>query len=894
MRHRLALAVACGLAACSVAACGPAAPSPPVGAAAAAIPPPALRLPTYARPLRYDLDLTIVPARPTFTGRVSVDLSVAEPTRRLWLNAAGLTITEAHLTGAGGRVAARVIPGGDDFVGFAFDAPVEAGSARLVVRYEAPLDAERSRGVYRQREGEGDETFHAYTFFEPLDARRAFPCFDEPTYKVPWKLTLHVPRAHVARANTRVASEVDEPGAMKAVSFEETRPLPSYLVAFVVGPFDVVPAPAAGKHGTPLAFVIPRGRAAETRWAAESTPKIVGLLEDYFGMPYPFGKLDVAVVPRFWGTMEHPGLVALGQPLTLIKPAEDTIARRQEYANIAAHELAHYWFGDYVTMAWWDDTWLNEALATWLDTKITSALDPSWGFAEAPRHAPSAMAADALAGAKKIRQPILSRHDIEDAFDGDITYDKGAAVIEMFEHWLGPEVFQRGIRRFMKERAWDVATTDHLLAALSAEAGRDVGPAFKSFLDQPGVPDVRVSCKPGSPPTLALAQERFVPAGSAAQRGASWLVPVCVRWGRGEEKGRQCVLLDRAAMEAPLEGARACPSWLLPNEAGAGYYRARSSIEELRALLGAHRDALTVAERAAVLDDVAARAGAGTLPFGDALSLLPPLADKAGRAELTQSLAILGAARIDTLPPELRARAARFIQATWGPRARARGLRPRPGEPLDDAALRPRLLGFVGGPGEDPALRREALELARRWLDDRTAISADMVEVVLSLAARAGDRALFDGLRRAALAATDRRERGVLAATLGAFADPALCREALSLVLGEGLDLRESIGILEVALNGTATRALAWSFLKEHFDALARRMRVDEAMQLVRSPSVFCDEAHRADTAAFFGPRAEKVDGAPRVLAAALEEIQVCAAGAEKRRPSLEAFLARY
>src|SRR5262249_35792874 len=270
---------------------------------------------------------------------------------------------------------------------------------------------EKSRGVYSEKEG---EQAYAYTFFEAIDARRAFPCFDEPSYKIPWKLTFHVKQEHVALGNAAVVKEVPEADGMKRVELAESKPLPSYLVAFVVGPFEVIDGGVAGRVKTPIRFVIPKGRSGELGWAKQVTPRVVAALEDYFDMDYPYGKLDVAVVPRFWGTMEHPGIVAMGQPLTLIRKDEDTRERRERYADILAHELSHYWFGDLVTLAWWDDTWLNEALGEWLDPIITDAVEPGWHYLDDERldRAGWGMGADEQA-THAIRQPVDTRQAIE-------------------------------------------------------------------------------------------------------------------------------------------------------------------------------------------------------------------------------------------------------------------------------------------------------------------------------------------------------------------------------------------------------------------------------------------------------------------------------------------------
>jgi cytosol alanyl aminopeptidase len=859
--------------------------------------PPALRLPAMARPSRYDLDLTIDPSRDTFTGTIGVDLTIDAATSLLWLNGTELTIKEARLASGGKEQPARPVPGGDDFVGFALDTQASPGLSRLTITYEGRIDKDRSRGLYRESEGAGPDDAYAYTFFEPIDARRAFPCFDEPNYKVPWKITLRVKQNHVALANSRVEKETALPGGMKAVTFEETKPLPSYLVALIVGPFDLIDAGTAGHHGTKLRFAVPRGRGAETRYAAQVTPTIVGLLEDYFGMPYPYGKLDVAVVPRFWGTMEHPGLVALGQPLTLIKPAEETPQRKRRYANIAIHELAHYWFGDYVTMRFWDDTWLNESLASWMDAKVTHALEPAWGI-DVDRIAVRsfAMAQDSLAAAKKVRQPITSKDDIANAFDGAITYAKGSSVIGMFEASVGALTFQKGIQRYMREHAWGSAVADDLLSALSAEAGRDLGPAMKTFLDQPGVPLVTAEplCSAGTPPRLKLTQSRFVPLGSKVSPGGLFRVPVCVKYGGPKGAGKACTSLDAPSIEIPLDPAKGCPAWVMPNEGASGYYRSSYAPETLRALLhqdAKGKDALTPKERVSLITDMEALVTAGKLGRADALALLPAMVKGADRHALGSSMALVEGVRDDLLPDDLRKKLAKLVRDVYGERARALGFAGKPGEPDEARLLRPRLLGLVGILGEDPALRKEAHALALRFLGDHAAIAPDLTQVTLAIAAQSDDPALFRGLREAGKAAPSRRDKEQILSVLGAFRASALADEALALVLSPELDLRDTTGILDVALFGRETRERAYAFVKKNFAALTARMRSDEAMPLFDMPVFFCEEAHRRDAEAFFGERARAVEGATRTLASALEASALCIEQQKHDEAGLHAFL---
>jgi len=275
----------------------------------------------------------------------------------------------------------------------------------------------------------------------------------------------------------------------------------------------VVKGAPVGNEAIPLQFIVPPGRAAELRYAQEFLPRSVKLLEDLTGVPYPYRKLDVAVVPRYWGTMEHPGLVALGQSFLLMRPEQESLRKREFAANISTHELAHYWFGDLVTNAWWDDTWLNESLGTWLDLKATDALDPTFRFRRvALSRRADALDADALPTAKAVRQPVLTATDIEASFDAALTYDKGSIVLGMFEHWVGPADFKRGLQLYLQRHADQTATAEELFRALDEGTGRPVGDALSTFVVQPGAPLVSVSlrCATGELPVLELHQERFL------------------------------------------------------------------------------------------------------------------------------------------------------------------------------------------------------------------------------------------------------------------------------------------------------------------------------------------------------------------------------------------------
>jgi aminopeptidase N len=840
--------------------------------------PPTLRLPATVKPTSYALDLTIVPDLDRVKGRITIAANVEVPTRVVWLSAAELTVDKATI----GGVPAQVVQS-TDYLGLVTERDV-TGSTTIEITYSVAIDREKSRGIYAEKEGADN---YVYTFFEPTDARRAFPCFDEPSYKVPWQLTFHVKKEHVALANAPVVRETDEANGMKRVELAPSKPMPSYLVAFVVGPFELVDGGTAGRAKTPLRFIIPKGRAAELGYAKQSTPKVVAALESYFDMDYPFEKLDVAVVPRFWGTMEHPGIVAMGQPLTLIRPGEETRARKQSYTNILAHELAHYWFGDYVTMAWWDDTWLNEALAQWMDVAITDTAEPTWRFRDRRIfNSLSAMASDEALTTRAMERPVTTPEDIEASFDNAITYDKGASILRMFEAAVTPEKFRGFIRSYIRAHAWGIASSDDLLREIKAQLGPETERAFRTFIEQPGVPLIagKLVCE-NKRAKLVLTQSRALPKGVVDKTARTWRLPVCVRWG-DKPAQRACTALDWTGGELDLGAG--CPTWVILNADATGYYRSTVDIAMAKKLLAGK--SATAIEKMMLVADLRAAVARDEIAIDALLELVPLIAADADERVAQFAFA---AASVDSeaFDDALYAKWKQYLTRTFLPTAKRLGWLRKPQDNDERHELRRSVVGTVAL--QDAGLKRQASVLAERWLTDKKAIDDDMVGSMLAVASREADQAWFDKLVAAVKTARDRREKQQMIGALGMFKNPEIAKQALALMLAKDWDLRETSGIVFGALYTRETKLVARAFVKENLDKLLARMRDDEAAGFLSGLVGSCEPQQLAEMRALVEPRAKKFGGAENYVKRAVEQAEQCIAEHQRQLPALRRFLER-
>ena len=697
----------------------------------------------------------------------------------------------------------------------------------------------------------------------------------------------------MALANAPELTHAGKGGDLVVYRFQETRPLPSYLVAFAVGPFAFVDAGHGGRLGVPLRIVVPRGLADQAGFAASAVAPLLARLETYFGIPYPYPNLDFLAVPGFFGAMENPGLITYDQALLLSPASGATLAFRRELADTAAHEMAHQWFGDLVTMSWWDDTWLNEGFASWMGRKVVSQWQPEWGFAyDSAEDRNRVMKADALASARKIRQPIEAMGDITSAFDS-ITYDKGQAALSMFEAWMGPAGFQEGVRRYLAAHADGNATTAQFLAALAGQEHTEIPTAFSTFLDQAGLPAVAVSLRPGTGrmTIVTLSQKRYLPMGSAGDQDLRWQIPVTLRYSVHGSQGHTSLLLSERTGEVRLPEAMDALDYVLVNEGGVGYFRTCYQGDLAERLLRNQGLAMTVPERIKFIEDSVTGALSGDLPVARVLALVSKF-QRDPDLHVQEALASL-VAWVDPhfIPAAARPAYTRFVQATFGPEAKALGLVPAAGEDGQVSKHRERVVGLVAGKGEDPVLRAEARLLALAWLRDRKSLDGGAAPGVLNLAALGGDRELFDSLLREARATANLRDKGMLLVALGSFRQPDLAKEAMALVLETGFEPLQRFYLLGASAGTPAGCARIADLFEAHLDQIVACMPWYFGIYAPSLLKNLGDEQRLAELDACFRSRFDKVPGLARAWDQAKESIRLTAAAKVALQPGVAAFL---
>ena len=845
-----------------------------------------LRLPNTIAPTAYRLALQVDPNQPNHSGDVTISVDVKQPGKSIRMHAVDITVQSAVLTVGGKTFTASAKQRTSDVLDLNFPKTFPKGKGQLNIAFTGRIEDKDSQGLFRQKEG-GE--WYAFTQFESISARQAFPAFDEPGWKVPWTLSLTIPQSMTAVASSPMAREVTLERGQKRVEFQTTKPLPSYLLAFGVGPFDILDGGMAGK--TPVRFITPRGRAKEATFAASVTPIILAKLEAYFGTAYPYEKLDVMVLPLTlsFGAMENPGLVTFNSLRMLSKPGEETVDFKRNFVETQAHELAHMWFGDLVTMAWWDDLWLNESFASWMAEKITAQMGPELHGENSTQGARSwAMQTDRLLSTSQIHQPVSTTFSQSDPLGGQsaaIVYGKGQATLAMFETWLGEEKFQAGVRRYMAKHAWGNATGEDFVAAL-AQGDKQLATAFKTFTHQPGIPRVTVALKCDGQPRLELTQSRFLPAGVEAKRPSLWWVPVSVRTPAGTVQ----MLLKNQQGQLPLAD-KTCPVWVQANAQGSGYYRAVYAPGKMTELMV--KGDLTVPELLANLNDMRAMTESGDLSIAESLAIATQFSGQAQHEVAEDALTVISGVEL-MLESSQRDAYARVWQSAFGKRAHQLGLLDQSQDSPDDRAMRAKWVSRYIALSADSELIAQANTLAQQWLQDRKSLLSANRALVLRAAAYYGDRIFFDALAAAAVGNTDRRERSDIYAALASFRAPELAQAARDLWLSPDHDIRELMAAARMRGRVEALREGMLRFVTTRFDVIAVKLPKDAPMRFPQMFDSACSAKEADQIEAFFTPLTKTYTGMSKTLAQSLESVRICTHYRDSQLASLQSYLNQF
>ena len=845
----------------------------------------AVVLPDNVRPIHYDLTLTPNFDDFTFDGEVDVTVSMEPGTSEIMLNCAEIEIHSATVSwtdtnGEQEQAASNI----------AYDADAETatisipgtpadglvGNQRLRMSFTGELN-DKLRGFYRSQyvNPEGDTAYLATTQFEATDARRALPCWDEPAAKATFQVTLIVPEEMEAVSNTPIIQETRGENGLKTLLYDKTPVMSTYLLAFVIGDLTHIEKEAA--DGTVVGVWMTRGKEEQGQFALDTSVKLLSFFNDYFGIPYPLPKLDHLAIPDFAaGAMENWGCVTYRETALLVDPENSSAGTRQRVAEVVAHEMAHMWFGDLVTMEWWDDLWLNESFATWVGTKAVDWLFPEWSmwtqFVNMDTN--RAFNLDGLKNSHPIEQEVANPAEVSQLFDA-ISYSKGGSVLRMLEHFLTPRVFRIGLNTYLTRHSYQNARTTDLWTALEESSGQPVNSIMSSWTGQTGYPVLDVAAtNTESGLSLEVRQERFVfdsvlGEDTGDDEEQVWPVPLTVA-ADGAQVTAHLVSGATGTVDvaAPMQ-----PDWFKVNPDQTGFYRVNytDTDRERLALLVADRT-LPATDRLGIQNDAFALSRAGLLPVTRFLALAESYQDETDASvwsDLATNLREIESLIADE--PYLDAYHA-FGRRLFGPAAQRSGWEARPGEGHLDSLTRSTVLSQAGVYG-DPDIIAQAQELFEAYQADSGNVRPDLRGVVFSLVAQSGDRAVYDRMWELERAAELHEEKIRFLISMARFQQKELLRETLDRSLTDDVRLQDTIFVVAAVAANNNGRSLAWEFLKEKWDEFDRRYGGGGfgLMRLVAITNAFTTNEQRNDVEAFF--EAHPTPAAERTIRQALERI---------------------
>jgi aminopeptidase N len=833
----------------------------------------AQRLPGNVVPEHYDLAFTPDLRAATFSGREVISVTLANPSATIVLNAAEIRFGRVTVAAAGRTQEARVsLAPAREHATLTVPQPIPAGPAELTIVYHGILN-DQLRGLYLSK---ANNRRYAVTQLEATDARRMFPSFDEPAFKATFSLTATIDQGDHAISNGAVVSDTPGPGAGKhTVRFDTTPRMSTYLVALAVGDFE---CEAGTADNVPIRICSTPDKKGQTGFALEAAQEILRYYDRYYAIPYPFKKLDVVAVPDFAaGAMENTGAIFYRETLLLSDPTNASVDVRKAIALVLAHEMAHQWFGDLVTMQWWDDIWLNEGFANWMETKPLKAWKPEWHMElDEVQSNQKAMALDSLESTRPIRAKASTPAEINELFDA-IAYEKGAAVLRMIEAWVGEDAFRSGVNRYLDRFKYSNARAEDFWGTLTSSTGQPVDRVMAGFVDKPAVPlvDAAVTCE-GTRGAARVAQEKGGPA-------PGWSIPVCVKGPAGKTS---CAVVAASAVSMPLD---VCPAWVMANAGARGYYRVVYPPGMIAAM---SRDvgALAPAERIALVADEWALVRAGRHGVGTLLDLASGL--RSEREPAVMQTLVDGLRRLDQ---EFTTDASRTAYQAWvaallGPALRDVGWSAAASDNPGTKELRAILVDGLGSIARDAGVIAKAREVVAADLAKPGAVDATLLNTVVPVAAHGGNAALYDQYLARSRSASDPEDHYRYLYALASFTDPALVRRTMDLILSPDVRSQDAKIFIARLLGNRDAQRQAWELLRARWNDVQKKTGefVGNTV-IVGALASFCDAGTLAGIRQFFA--VHKVPDAQRTLQQAMEQVGECASRVDARSQALAEWL---
>lgn len=833
---------------------------------------PAQRLPQIAIPESYQLSLTPDFSNNTFAGEETIQVRVVKPTAEIVLHAKDINFQSVSIASAGATQETNVTLLPDsEMARLTASASINQGPATIHIRYTGNLNDEL-RGFYIGKDDQGRK--YAATQLEDTDARRAFPSFDEPSFKATFDITVVTEKDMTVISNGKVLSDTPGPGDMKhTVHFSTTPRMSSYLVAVLVGHFEFIQGEA---DGIPIRVWTTPGKRALASFALEAAKFNLTYYDRYFGIKYPYGKLDLIGVEDFSaGAMENTGCIVFRDYLLLLDEKRAAMDMKKLVATVIAHEMAHQWFGDLVTMKWWDDKWLNEGFATWMSDKPVAAWKPDWNMQLYTLHRTlDAFGEDSLLNTHPIHQPADTPAQILE-LDDAITYDKTAAVLGMLETYLGPESFRTGVNSYLKQHSYGNAAASDFWNAETLASGKPVDKIMPTWIEQSGLPLVIVKAKcADKDENVTLEQERYFYDRAKLNAGSAeiWQIPLCMKApGSPALNMGKCELLAQKQESFTLPG---CSPWVFANANAKGFYRSSYTPVAIRSMAETAESALSPAERLMLQGDVWGSVAVDREPIDDYLVLSEGLRTEHNSAVLEELVKHLAYIRDYLVSKEDRESYEMWVRRLLAPTAHEVGWEAKPGESEAQLTLRAELMTALGGIARDPQVQALAHKLAAQYLANPDSVDREIAPVALRVTARQGDEAFYDKLMEK-LRTTQTPEKffNVMFA-LGSFSEPKLVERTLEYAISQQMRSQDAVGLIHLVMQNPGASKRAWSFVQAHWGSIENLGGAFAGGEIVQATSRFCDAEMRDEVLFFFTNH--PAPAGERSLKQSVEQINYC------------------